>query len=65
MYQAGSRMLAFAILRISEPHRGRAAAGAGFFESALRRIDADATMTGTGESASMPRSVPGCERKAN
>ena len=36
-----------------------------FFESALRRIDADAAMTGTGGSASMPRSVPGCERKAN
>ena len=36
-----------------------------FFESALRRIDADAAMTGTGGSASMPRSVPGCERKAH
>jgi transposase-like protein len=36
-----------------------------FFESALRRIDADAAMSGTGESASTPRSVPGCDRKAN
>lgn len=36
-----------------------------FFESALRRIDADAAMSGAGGSASMPRSVPGCKRKAN
>ena len=36
-----------------------------FFESALRRIDSDAAMTGTGERAYMPRSAAGCDRKAN
>ena len=36
-----------------------------FFESALRRIDAEAAMSGAGGSASTPRSVPGCKRKAN
>jgi hypothetical protein len=36
-----------------------------FFESALRMIDADDAMSGAGGSASMPRSVPGCNRKAH
>jgi transposase-like protein len=36
-----------------------------FFESALRRIDADAAMSGAGGSVCTPRSVPGCSRKAN
>jgi transposase-like protein len=36
-----------------------------FFESALRRIDADAAMSGAGGSASTPRSEIGCDRKAN
>ena len=36
-----------------------------FFESALRRIKADAAMSGAGGSASTPRSGIGCDRKAN
>ena len=36
-----------------------------FFESALRRIDADAAMSGAGGSACTPRSEIGCDRKAN
>jgi len=36
-----------------------------FFESALRRIDADAAMSGAGGSASTPRSGSGCDRKAS
>src|ERR1035441_5920358 len=36
-----------------------------FFESALRRIEASAVMNGAGESASTPRFVPGCDRKAD
>jgi transposase-like protein len=36
-----------------------------FFESALRRIEKRNAMTGSGASASTPRSVPGCDRKAN
>jgi predicted RNase H-like nuclease (RuvC/YqgF family) len=36
-----------------------------FFESALRRIEKKDAMTGGGASASTPKSVPGCNRKAN
>jgi hypothetical protein len=36
-----------------------------FFESALRRIKADAAMSDTGGSASTLRSEIGCDRKAN
>lgn len=36
-----------------------------FFESALRRVDEKARKSGNGARASMPRSVPGCDRKAN
>jgi len=36
-----------------------------FFESALRRVDETARKNGNGAKASMPRSVPGCERKAD
>ena len=36
-----------------------------FFESALRRIKADAATSGAGGSASAPRSEIGCDRKAN
>jgi transposase len=36
-----------------------------FFESALRRIKADAAMSGAGGSASTPRSEIGCDRKAH
>ena len=36
-----------------------------FFESALRRVGEKARKSGGGERASTPRSVPGCERKAD
>jgi transposase-like protein len=36
-----------------------------FFESALRRIEKKDATTGGGESASTPKSVPGCNRKAD
>ena len=36
-----------------------------FFESALRRIEKKDAMTGGGASASTPKSVPGCDRKAD
>ena len=36
-----------------------------FFESALRRVEKRNAMTGSGASASTPRSVPGCDRKAD
>jgi transposase-like protein len=36
-----------------------------FFESALRRIEKKDAMTGGGGSASTPKFVPGCDRKAN
>jgi len=36
-----------------------------FFESALRRIKANAAMSGAGGSACTPRSEIGCDRKAN
>jgi transposase-like protein len=36
-----------------------------FFESALRRIEKKDAMTGSGGSASTPKSVPGCDRKAD
>jgi transposase-like protein len=36
-----------------------------FFESALRRIEKKDAMTGSGASASTPKSVPGCDRKAD
>jgi transposase-like protein len=36
-----------------------------FFESALRRIEKKDVTTGGGASASMPKSVPGCDRKAD
>jgi transposase-like protein len=36
-----------------------------FFESALRRVDEKARKSGNGAKAYMPRSVPGCNRKAN
>jgi len=36
-----------------------------FFESALRRIENKDAMTGGGASASTPKSVPGCDRKAD
>jgi transposase-like protein len=36
-----------------------------FFESALRRIEKKDAMTGCGASASTPKSVPGCDRKAD
>ena len=36
-----------------------------FFESALRRIEKKDAMTGGGGSASTPKSVPGCNRKAD
>ena len=35
-----------------------------FFESALRRTEKKDATTGGGASASTPRSVPGCDRKA-
>lgn len=36
-----------------------------FFESALRRIERKDAMTGGGGSTSTPKSVPGCDRKAD
>ncbi len=36
-----------------------------FFESALRRVDEKARKSGNGARACMPRSVPGCDRKAD
>ena len=36
-----------------------------FFESALRRVEKKDAMTGDGGSASMPKSVSGCDRKAD
>ena len=36
-----------------------------FFESALRRIEKKNAMTGDGGIASTPKSVPGCDRKAD
>ena len=36
-----------------------------FFESALRRIEKKDAMTGGGANASTPKSVPGCDRKAD
>jgi predicted RNase H-like nuclease (RuvC/YqgF family) len=36
-----------------------------FFESALRKIDADAAISGSGGSAFTPRSGNGCDRRAN
>ena len=36
-----------------------------FFESALRRIEKKDVTTGGGASASTPKSVPGCDRKAD
>jgi transposase-like protein len=36
-----------------------------FFESALRRIEKKDAMTGSGANASTPKSVPGCDRKAD
>ena len=36
-----------------------------FFESALRRIEKKDVMTGGGGNASLPKSVPGCDRKAD
>jgi transposase-like protein len=36
-----------------------------FFESALRRIEKKDAMSGGGENASTPKSVPGCARKAD
>jgi transposase-like protein len=36
-----------------------------FFESALRRIEKQDAMSGDGASASTPKSVPGCARKAD
>jgi transposase-like protein len=36
-----------------------------FFESALRRIEKKDAMTGGGAIASTPKSVPGCNRKAD
>jgi transposase-like protein len=36
-----------------------------FFESALRRIEKKDATTGGGASASMPKSVPECDRKAD
>jgi predicted RNase H-like nuclease (RuvC/YqgF family) len=36
-----------------------------FFESALRRIEKKDATTGGGASASTPKSVPGCDRKAD
>jgi transposase-like protein len=37
----------------------------GFFESALRRIEKKDAMSGGGGNASLPKSVPGCDRKAD
>ena len=36
-----------------------------FFESALRRIEKKDAMIGGGGTASLPKSVPGCDRKAD
>ena len=36
-----------------------------FFESALRRIEKKDAMTGGGGNRSTPKSVPGCDRKAD
>ena len=36
-----------------------------FFESALRRVDETARKNGSGKKASLPKSAPGCERKAD
>jgi hypothetical protein len=36
-----------------------------FFESALRRIERKNATTGDGGTASLPKSVPGCDRKAD
>jgi transposase len=36
-----------------------------FFESALRRIEKKDATSGEGENASTPKSVPGCDRKAD
>jgi hypothetical protein len=36
-----------------------------FFESALRRIEKKDATIGDGGTASLPKSVPGCDRKAD